>query len=171
MYHTIKEKEMTKRLEILEASLAKKKALFSDKLQNHIDTVKQANGQPLNDKRNGRATLNKWDRQNESLRSLNESIERTERAIEFERGKISDVNAAKAGLPVEILALIESGDLIQWRKHPNTFFVKGVDKARIVWDPKRRVVAHKYTGAITDKEQWRTFARIYNELNKVLNKG
>lgn len=160
---------MTKRLEILEASLAKKKELFSTKLEAHMDTVKQANGQPLNDKRNGHATLKKWDKQNDSLRSLDQSIERTERAIEREHGKIADVDAAKSDLPAEILTLVESGDLVQWRKHPYTFFVKGVDKARIVWDTKRKVVAHKYTGAITDKDQWRTFARTFNELGKALN--
>ena len=57
----------TKRLEILEESLKKKQQLFDRRLQNHFDTVKQTNGQPLNDKRNGHATLDKWDRQNESL--------------------------------------------------------------------------------------------------------
>ena len=43
---------MSKRLEILKQSLAKKEELFSQKLDDHFSTVKQANGQPLNDKRN-----------------------------------------------------------------------------------------------------------------------
>ena len=54
---------MTKRLDILKNSLAKKEKEFDAKLQNHFDTVKLANGQPLNDKRNGRATINLWERQ------------------------------------------------------------------------------------------------------------
>jgi hypothetical protein len=158
--------EKTKRLEVLERSLAKKKALFDEKLNNHISTVKQANGQPLNDKRNGQATLNKWDRQNESLKTLQDSIGKTERAIERETGKILDVESAKETLPCEILELIEAGELIQWRKHPNTFFVKGVDKARIVWDSKKKIVAHRYSKTITDAGQWKIFARTFNELIK-----
>ena len=67
----------TKRLQILENSLIKKNDLFDEKLNNHFETVKQANGQPLNDKRNGQATLNKWDRQNESLLNLKENIEKS----------------------------------------------------------------------------------------------
>lgn len=60
---------MSKRLGILKASLAKKEARFNERLQHHFDTVAQANGQPLNDKRNGRATLNKWDKQSDAQRS------------------------------------------------------------------------------------------------------
>lgn len=128
---------MTARLEILERSLGKKKQLFDEKLQNHFDTVKQANGQPLNDKRNGRATLNKWDRQNDSLRNLQESIKKTEEAIRREEGKIYAASRAKETLPSAMLALIESGELIQWRKHPNICFVGGIEKARIGFDKKK----------------------------------
>ncbi len=158
--------EKTKRLIILENSLEKKKKQFNDKLQNHIDTVKQANGQPLNDKRNGQATLNKWERQNDSLRNLQESIAKTENAIEFEKGKIIECESVKNSLPDAILEMMVNGTLIQWRKHPNTFFVNGVDKARIVWDNKKKVVAHKYSKQITDKDQWKLFAKTYNELFK-----
>ena len=69
----------------------------------------------------------------------------------------------------EILKLVESGDLIQWRKHPHTFFVAGVDKARIVWDEKRKVVCHKFVSSITVQEQRTKFVRIYNTLNTILN--
>lgn len=158
--------EKTKRLIILENSLEKKKKQFNDKLQNHIDTVKQANGQPLNDKRNGQATLNKWERQNDSLRNLQESIAKTENAIEVEKGKIIECESVKNSLPDAILEMMVNGTLIQWRKHPNTFFVNGVDKARIVWDNKKKVVAHKYSKQITDKDQWKLFAKTYNELFK-----
>ena len=160
----------TKRLEILEESLKKKQQLFDDKLQNHFDTVKQANGQPLNDKRNGRATLDKWDRQNESLRRLQDGIEKTKDAIERERGKINNVEASKETLPADSLALIESGALIQWRKYPNMFFVPGVDKARIIWDSKKRIVAHKFATTLTDREQRKRFADVYNPLFRIFNK-
>lgn len=160
---------MSKRLEILKNSLIKKEQQFNDKLQNHFNTVKQANGQPLNDKRNGQATLNKWERQNESLRNLQESIEKTKRAIEIEEGKIMDVKHTNKIIPTEILELVEKGELNQWRKHPHTFFVNGVDKARIVWDNKRKVVVHKYAHLITEQEQRTKFVRLYNGLNAVLN--
>jgi len=159
----------TKRLIILESSLEKKKKQFSEKLQNHFETVKKANGQPLNDKRNGQATLNEWDKQNNHLRNLDESINKTERAIEIEKGKILDCESVKNILPKEIFEMIENGTLTQWRKHPNTFFVKGVDKARICWDNKKKIVSHKYLNKITDKYQFKLFAKTYNNLFKSIN--
>ena len=160
---------MTQRLEILKASLAKKEAKFDEKINEHFATVGQANGQPLNDKRNGAATFNKWEKQNQSLRNLKEGIEKTKRAIEVEERKIADIEHSKDFIPAEILTLVESGELNQWRKHPFTFFVPGVDKARIVWDGKNQCVAHRYVSQIPDKEQHKKFAKVYNSLSKLLN--
>lgn len=160
---------MSKRLEVLKDSLEKKEAELQRRLDIHFATVKQANGQPLNDKRNGQATLNKWERQNEGIRSIQKSIEATKRAIEIEEGKIKGVEHANTFIPAEIQKLVETGELIQWRKHPHTFFVAGVDKARIVWDEKRKVVAHKFVSEITIQEQRTKFVRIYNPLNALLN--
>lgn len=156
----------TKRLEILKNSLAKKEALFNEKLDKHFDDVGQANGQPLNDKRNGQATMTRWEKQNESLRTLQESIEKTKAAIEIEEGKIASVECAKDALPTEILTLIESGELVQWRKHPFTFFVEGVEKGRIVWDKKKKIVAHKYYRQIPTSEQKNKFAKVFNALKE-----
>lgn len=141
-------KTMSKRLEILRASLAKKEAHFSERLDQHIATVKQANGQPLNDKRNGHATLRKWDRQNEALRAVKTSIAKTERAIEHEEGLLHQVEASRALLPTAILRMLDAKELTQWRKYPNRFFVPGVDKARIIWDGKE--LAYKFYSAVTD---------------------
>lgn len=160
---------MSKRLEILKQSLSKKEQQLNSKFDEHFATVKQANGQPLNDKRNGQATLNKWERQNESIRTLQKSIETTKEAIEKEEWKIKGVEHVNSFIPAEILKLVESGDLIQWRKHPHTFFVPGVDKARIVWDEKRKVVCHKFVSAITVQEQRTKFIRTYNPLGLLLN--
>ena len=160
---------MSKKLEILKQSLAKKEQQLNAKFEQHFATVKQANGQPLNDKRNGRATLNKWELQNESIRTMQKSIEATKQAIEIEEGKIKGVEHANTFIPAEIQKLVETGELIQWRKHPHTFFVPGVDKARIVWDEKRKVVAHKFVSEITIQEQRTKFVRIYNPLNALLN--
>jgi hypothetical protein len=116
---------MSKKLEILKQSLAKKEQELQRRFDVHFATVKQANGQPLNDKRNGQATLNKWERQNDAIRTAKESIEKTKRAIEFEEGKIKGVEHVNNFIPKEILELVESGVLVQWRKHPHTFFVAG----------------------------------------------
>ena len=160
---------MSKKLEILKQSLVKKEQQLNDKFDQHFATVKQANGQPLNDKRNGKATLNKWDLQNESIRTMQKSIESTKQAIEIEEGKIKGVEQANTFIPAEIQKLVETGELIQWRKYPHTFFVNGVDKARIIWDEKRKVVAHKFVSKITIQEQRTKFVRIYNSLNALLN--
>lgn len=152
------------RLTILKNSLAKKKELFSDKLSSHIDTVKQANGQPLNDKRCGTSTFKKWDRQNDSLRTLDESIKKTENAIEREKSKIAGVEYANKDIPKVILDLVENGTLNQWRKYPNRFFVNGVEKARIIWDVKDKNVSYKYLRQIPNKEQFDKFKEIYNTL-------
>lgn len=159
----------TKKLEILENSLIKKEKLFNEKLQNHINTVKKANGQPLNDKRNGQATLNKWEKQNDSLRNLQCSIEKTKNAIEIEKGKIISVESEKEYFPEIIVEMIEKGVLIQWRKHPNTLFVNGVDKARVQYDKKKNLIYHKYLSKIPNKEQRSKFAKVYNNLHKIIN--
>lgn len=160
---------MSKRLEILKQSLAKKEQELQRKLDVHFATIKQANGQPLNDKRNGQATLNKWERQNNAIRSAQESIERTKRAIDFEEAKTKGVEHVNTYIPKEILQLVDTGVLIQWRKHPHTFFVAGVDKARIVWLEKTKQVAHKFVSQIKEQEQRTKFVNVFNPLGAVLN--
>ena len=66
----------SRRMKILQQSLVKKQAAFDQRLQNHFDDVRSANGQPLNDKRNGQATLNRWERQNDGLRTADKEIEK-----------------------------------------------------------------------------------------------
>lgn len=159
----------TKRLEILENSLIKKEKILGEKFDNHFKTVAQANGQPLNDKRNGQATLNKWEKQSQSIANQKDSIQKTIDAIEYEKGKIIDVEYEKEFFPTVILEMIESGVLIQWRKHPNTLFVKGVDKGRVQYDKKKELIYHKYFKKIPDTEQRKKFAKVYNHLNKNIN--
>lgn len=49
-------------------------------------------------------------------------------------------------------------------------FVNGVDKARIIWDSKKKMVMHKFVSYITDADQRKIFARVYNSLHEVINK-
>ena len=159
---------MTKRLQILKSSLEKKEQQFDAKLDAHIADVKRANGQPLNDKRNGHVTLNRWEKQNGSLRNAQKGIEATKQAIEREEGKIFAVEYEQQTMPAEILALIESGELKQWRKFPHILFVDGVDKARIYWDAEAWQVSHKFYREVVDAEQRKKFAAVYNSLNNAI---
>jgi len=67
--------------------------------------------------------------------------------------------------------MLESGQLIQWRKHPNTLFVKGVDKARIVWDAKKKIIFTRHRNEITEQEVWKIFASTFNILYREINKN
>lgn len=156
----------TPRLTVLENSLAKKKAVFASKLDAYIADVRRANGQPMNDKRNGRPTLSRWDRQNEALNKQKEEITKTEEAIEWERSKIAYCESTMGEMPQPIRDLVDKGTLKQWRKHPSIFFVEGVDKARIQW--KGGKLIHKFTRSITDKAQFETFKSVYNGLHAQL---
>lgn len=158
------------RLEILKNSLEKKQAKFNETLNAHLADVKGANGQPLNDKRNGAATFRRWERQNNALAAMQAEIEKTTAAITSEEGKLRSIAHNKDSMPQEIRQLIENGTLRQWGKYPHIMFVDGVDKARIIWDNKKKQVMHKYTNKLTDKKQWEKFAQVYNRLAESVNK-
>lgn len=153
------------RLRVLKASLAKKQARFDERLGQHFDAVRATNGQPLNDKRNGAATMKQWAKQEDALRSLHEGIEMTSRAIDREQSTM--VRVASVELPEAITQALSDGRLVQWRKHPTTFFVSGVDKARIVLKPDGSI-AHRYASQIKDAAQHKIFAKTYNELRAAI---
>ena len=157
------------RLDILKNSLEKKQANFDSRLSAHFADVKTANGQPLNDKRNGASTMRRWDKQNESLSNLQKEIEKTKNAIENEESKLTYICNKKSDMPKDITDLIDNGTLKQWAKYPNILFVEGVDKARIIWDSKKKVVLHKYVTHVVDPEKRKVFAQVYNSLNASIN--
>lgn len=157
----------TKRLEILEKSLAKKEAELDKRIEEHFATVRLANGQPLNDKRNGRAVMARWDRQSDMIRKTKENIEKTKIAIETEKNKIAWVECFD--VPPAIQELLNTRILIQWRKHPNRFFVKGVEKGRIVYEDGKIFVAHHKQ--IPNQEQYTTFLNVAKELSKKLEQN
>lgn len=155
------------RLEVLQKSLEKKQAAFDNRLAAHFGDVASANGQPLNDKRCGASTMARWEKQNDALRSLNAGIELTKAAIEREENKQAYCARVREGLPAPIIELLDNGTLTQWRKHPNTFFVAGVEKGRIVWDTKKQVLAHRYAAQVP-KEQFPIFRDAFNGLKASL---
>lgn len=169
----IKDEDLTPhrrtKLEVLEGSLKKKEAILDQKIEAYIKDVKSANGQPLNDKKGGHKTMARWDKKNEVARTQKRSVEKTEDAIEYEKGLILGVSRANEDLPEEILELVKSGVLTQWRKHPTTFFVVGVEKGRMYWDLKKGILSYKYYREIPDLEQRKLFAEVYNKLKQQLN--
>lgn len=156
----------TNKLTILENSLEKKEAEFARRLDEHWEDVKSANGQPLNDKRNGQATLDRWDRQRQALTKKEESIEKTKRAIEREKYKITNVESLV--LPPEIKELVDNGTLSQWRKYPNRFFVNGVERGRIVFDTKTQNIYPAYHTEIPNQEQYTIYRTVFMDLQKKL---
>ncbi len=158
----------TARLEVLENSLAKKKAKLEERFDTHFASVKQANGQPLNDKRGGLKVIAKWEKQNDGIRAIQDSIKRTEAAIERELDKIVNVESAQETTPEEILDLVAEGKLVQWRKHPNFFFMKGVDKARMRWDDETKELFVRYHASVEDPAQRKIMCELYNPLRKIL---
>jgi hypothetical protein len=155
---------MATRLEILKASLEKKKAKFQERLDAHYNEVRMANGQPLNDKANGRTTLNRWEKSEEALRRLQGEIKKTEAAIEKEESKSAHVEGVSSELPAYLLDMVKEGELVQWRKYPNMFFVPGVEKARIIYDLKKGTLGYKYWSQIPDDAQKDTFRAVLKKL-------
>lgn len=84
-------KMASRKLNILSESLSKKEKILNEKLQNHFDTVAQANGQPLNDKRNGYKTLAKY----ETLEKLRTALADREK-YEAEQAELERVRKDEA---------------------------------------------------------------------------
>ena len=103
------------------------------------------------------------------IRDRQKEIEKTQTAIEREEGRIRCIDRNRSSMPEEIQKLINDGTLKQWDRYPHIMFVEGVDKARIIWDDRKKVVMHKFVSSITDTEQRRKFARVYNSLNASIN--
>jgi hypothetical protein len=154
---------MSKRLEILQNSLEKKNKEFDQKLSEHFKTVKSANGQPLNDKRNGHATMRKWDNQNEALLTLKKGIEKTERAIEKEKERLAWKKYGESTIPSFLKPFIQDGTLKQWVKHPNRYFFEGVEKVRLIWDEKKGKLNFSHHTHIPTDDQFEIFKKVMND--------
>ncbi len=151
------------RLDVLQTSLQKKQTKLDAAFDDHFTDVASANGQPLNDKRNGAATMTRWEKQSNTIRNAQNEVKKTERAIEREQDKIADVEDANKQLPQYVLDMVANGELTQWRRHPNTFFVPGVDKGRIVVDLETGEIGTRYRHAVS-KEHWAKFRDTFNKM-------
>lgn len=153
------------RLTTLESSLAKKYECLNALTQTHMDSAREANGQPLNDKRNGMATMKRWDKQQAAISAQLKEIEKTEEAIEDEKELLNEIAAWRKVLPQPIISAMDSGEITQWRRHPNRFFVSGVPKARIVWDEKTGKLSSAHTNNLAG-ESHDKFNAVFCRLKK-----
>lgn len=153
----------SKRLEKLQESLSKKETNLDRRFDNHFSDVRGANGQPLNDKRNGASTVARWDRQSDGIRSEKAGIEKTKKAIQREQDLIS--NVASTEVHPALKTAMDNGEITQWRKYPNRFFVPGVDKGRIVFDEKNGTIGVAYLSDVS-KEHYPKFRDAVNKITR-----
>jgi hypothetical protein len=112
--------------------------------------------------------MRQWERQNDSIRTALAEVEKTERAIEREEYKIAIVESMNKRLPKILLDAVESGEITQWRKYPNRFFVPGVESARMIWQEKDKTLYYNNLTGVTGEERKR-FAEVYKRLADELN--
>ena len=155
------------REEILKASLAKKQDRLNNMIQGHFDDVKAANGQPLNDKRNGAATFRRWNKQSGSISNQLAEVEKTKAALGREEWKNDNCQATLAVMPDFIKELVADGILKQWRKYPNMFFVDGIQRGRIIYDMKKGQILHRYYSEVPEADKLR-FADVFNRIKAAL---
>ncbi len=81
------------RLEIAQRALSKKQAQLDNAFNVHFNHVKQANGQPMNDKKNGLAWVSRMESTNDAIRSLQGEVARlTERVKILKRHELNKEN-------------------------------------------------------------------------------
>lgn len=164
---TSEQKIQKTRLDILQNSLAKKEAELNHRFDSHFEFAASTNGQPLNDKgAKGQAALNKMDKQNSAIRNQKAEIEKTKAAIEKQQGKDSAKSYYMKDMPKIVQEMTSSGEIRQWSKFPDHFFVPGVDKGRIV--VKDGKVFVKYLNQVP-KEQYAKFRDAANKILKEVN--
>ena len=157
----------TKRLEILNNSLAKKQKIFNDLFIAHTEEVKKAQGEPLRCNRRGNKILNTWEKTAQRLTIKLKEIKKTQRAIDREKYKSQKKEKALMKHQPHIKKMIEDGILSIWRKHERIAFVVGVDRARIYFEEVDGVYyleGHKFYNQIECQEQKEKFKTIYNDI-------
>ena len=79
------------------------------------------------------------------------------------RNAQNDVEYANGKLPQYVLDMVAAGEITQWRKYPNTFFVPGVNKGRVVVDLDTGAIGVRYMHAIP-KDQYPKFRDTVNKM-------
>ena len=167
-----------KRLEILQNSLAKKEAKQNNNFTSLYKHQAMTHSSPVNDKRCGSAWFKAHDKINDDIRNQYAAIKAIEQ--EEKRQLINeDAREMLLEYPQAIIDLVEAGTLFQWNKHPNTFFVNGLEKIRIIYEKKEHktkiteTLYHKYGSefaSISTKEQIKYFNNLFNDLKSKVKK-
>jgi len=153
--------QTTKRLEILNNSLAKKQANLDERIAAQYARQAETNGQPMNDKRNGLSTMNALENGERGIFNQFDEIRKTKAAITRETDKIIHCENWMEDMPQIIKDLVASGEIIQWRKHPRFFFVKGVEKGRFSIEEGK--IVHRYLSNIPS-EQFPLYRECANKI-------
>jgi hypothetical protein len=156
------------REQVLVDSLARKQQQFDNRFAVHFDEATARQGQPWHDNAKDRSARKRLDRQDAALHTLKESIQKTEDALARERRKVAAVERTAAILPAAILEALESGTLSQWRRHPTTFFVHGVERARLVWDVDRQQLTTRYLGELKEETARARFLEVARALDRAI---
>lgn len=158
---------MADRLTTLKLSLEKKQTELDNRFTKLFGLYHGRQGQPIQkDIASDQRLVKQSDKADQAIRNQQAEIEKTKAAIEREQNAVDRVNSVE--LPEAIKQLLADGVITQWRKFPNRFFVVGVDKARIVYFPETRAIAPHYHTEIKDPEQYKVFAKVFNELRSIL---
>lgn len=180
------------KLEISKNKLIRLESELDEAIQDLYDTQKTTNGQPMNDKRNGRAWFRKMEQKENKCRRLRKEIEEQKIRVEKleykeykrEQGlnrngsglklSVENIDRIKAEISnpdtkygkatikryreyinmVESLAnnktpqiiqdLVKNDVLNEWKKYPNIFFIKELQKVAIVYVDGKVGASKKY---------------------------
>ncbi|NCX95785.1 MAG: hypothetical protein EBX41_05120 [Chitinophagia bacterium] len=154
----------SQRLEILKNSLIKKEERQQYLLSQFYGGWHGRQGQPIDlSRKSDRALLNRTDKYDNALRNISAEIQKTKDAIEREEGKLRQVELTNQILPASLLEFVNRGELIQWRKYPNTFFIPGIEKVRLIWKPKENKLFTRY-GEYLQKSQKQEFVNLVQRI-------
>jgi hypothetical protein len=148
--------------------LARKEDELNRRFDNQFEHQRKTNGQPMNDKRNGRAWFNKKDKLDQAIGKQMEEIEKSKAYIKRLEERVAFLEKWEKELPAPLLEATLAGRLNQWKRHPRMFFVEGVEKARIVWNSDTKTIGATYVKQIPSKEQYAIFRDTFNGLRKEL---
>lgn len=137
---------------------------LSEQHKKLVDHYKQANGQPMNDKRGARVFFNKVDKLEDKKSKLVKQIEAQEERVEshFAPATLRKYKKELARLKAEkeqlgnanskAKKIINSDKVTQWKKSPTVYFIKGLRKVAIELKNGAFEVSSKYAPQ-TDEEK------------------
>jgi len=153
--------QTTKRLKILTDSLTKKQDKLAERIDSQHARMSETHGSPINDKPQGASTARALEIGERAIFSQFNEIHKTEAAITRETDKIIHCKNWMEDMPQIIKDMVASGEIIQWRKYPRFFFVKGVEKGRFSIEEGK--IVHRYLSNIPS-DQYPLYRECANKI-------